>query len=447
MREFEFEGTPVIHYAGSGKAIFRDGSEAVVSVEVVQVTDGRIVVNCTMPPGSTELDRFDLSEVELPLEDGAFLRTQGSKTEEKVSMWVDDPFYQFRAGRVRIEYPDYRFEDVRSVQVAMANLPFSISLTSFPENIPPFDVAGLRVAFHQSEDYDVRAKRLKQVGGYEITGYMNITWSREDTVGPSQIERFLRECCTGLSLAVSTKVNWLYYTARNDKEEQLVTIHSAEPLLPFSSIPFSFPLWNEPVEVVKAWCNPSLERVIPRQKLVSRIDQYISACDTTTFGENKGLAVATLLDVLSYVYADEKGLAEIVPEALWRQHVLPHVQEALQLTMGVLVAEKDMLVTIGPEQQKALVNNLQGLFRSSFRQRLTAILKDLGIETNGAFRDEIVRTRDELVHCGHFRNETDNDWQAELRRLLWAARSILLRMVGYQGELPHYKTIEEINKW
>lgn len=143
-------------------------------------------------------------------------------------------------------------------------------------------------------------------------------------------------------------------------------------------------------------------------------------------------------------YAENRGIAELVPKKHWQNRIVPHLFGKLEKIVAGLKESGDKTASsFDKETMSTIREHLGGNYRSSFRQRLEHLLADLAIDVDDSVKIAVVSTRNSLVHNGRYKSLQQSDWENEYRRILWLSRLILFKLIGYDGQLPMRPTSGE----
>ena len=153
------------------------------------------------------------------------------------------------------------------------------------------------------------------------------------------------------------------------------------------------------------------------------VHAYCSTRQPGVFLELRSLDAATLLDFVCARHADINGRAAIV-EAGAFEAITPELTRRL----------KGALTELLPQAEGGQIDEMAGkvvaLNRRAFRRRLRELAGEYAVPMTASEIDEIVQSRNSLVHLAKF--ATDDHWR-EYSLLINALDKILLRMLGYEG--------------
>ena len=110
------------------------------------------------------------------------------------------------------------------------------------------------------------------------------------------------------------------------------------------------------------------DKALDRKTLKEMINYFINACDETSYLEARGLLASTLLDLIVLKYAGAKKAHNVVEKKEFGRQVLPALRNAIEAVR---------LPELTKELRKRAIDQLQGAYRRSFRQRLELLTKEL----------------------------------------------------------------------
>jgi hypothetical protein len=399
------------HFDGLGDVQLHDGATIPVFFDARQTEDGVAAIRCVSR--GPNLPHEGITRVTGTTADGGMFETSGDivvTTRQWVIRGMSSVFAYCGGFRVSFQPPE---APVSQTSFALANLLLSGLAGTHPAtvNVP---VGGWHLTIRPVEDYAERLGRLRATGGVTQTAWCDVVPTRGTTTR-ADVERFMSDLDLGLSLATGTEVRWLNY-ADSSFRSGFSYFRSARPR-PLADLTMAM-RWDTRLDGVL----PSWSAALRGQEgLEGHVEHLLEACASHTDTTTRGLAAATLLDVLANRHAAASGFSEIVPEDQWLA-MIPRVIAVLGELSGT-----------GVDTIDELARNVSGVYRRSFRKRLARLLADLEIPASGSLRNLIVVSRNSLVHEGRF--STQKPWD-EYRRLLWAARCCVLRLAGSRDPLP-----------
>lgn len=434
MKELDRYGSPLFSYQGMGEVVSNDGETASVYFEARQTVEGGIIIGCL----SQELLPIDdLQQVRGSTVERRIIETYGAITFAAMSGGSPGPQKLVVTCRGNSGIAVHRFFPpclgTQSIQFALVNFMFEAAI-HVPDEPLKIVVDDYVINISPVEDYVERCKQLRDSGGVLHTAWCVVERRDSQIVDPNTVRDFMSELLWPISLAIGSKVNWLFCVERDSyAKEPVLTRHQYALTRPWGETARRWRWSNDIVQLVLAWFDRDPNHYPPATELKRGIDHYLEAGAKGSYLETRGLSAATLLDTLAYGYTSAKKEELILPKTGWkviRPGIVAALLQGVEGLAGISDKDREKLVD-------QLTNNLSGLNRRSFRQRLETITGDFGIPMSEKLIKRVVDSRNMLVHRGSFEN-TDRGlkyWE-EYLSLLWTGRSVLLRMIGYDGLLP-----------
>jgi len=308
------------------------------------------------------------------------------------------------------------------IRFAMVNLLFGRFTTRIPSPVT-LDIGNWQVTIKPVEAYQELSASLRGASGFEHTAFIELRRDRGERQSLDDAVSFLSDLVPALRLWSGNKLDWLYGEGPDDDGSiPIERLHKHSIVGNFSNS-LSGRGWEINLEeFVKSYF--SGKQLLDRNTIRELIDYFADACATGPFLEVRALSLATLLDAFTLKLARSLGSHEVMPESEFKHEVLPTLDTAIEGT------------ALGKEVKQQLRNNVSGIFRTSFRRRFSLLSRHLKLDTDNAFRNRVLRTRDSLVHEGRFPDEDQGDLNTAFERLLWTDAAALWRICGHEGDLP-----------
>lgn len=330
----------------------------------------------------------------------------------------------------RLVNSSHEDEDVHSMQFDMLNFSFSQNTADGA----PFStqVGEYQLTFTPVPEYTERIKLLRSSGGIIQTAFCTVEDVNAEPIDAAQVEAVLSDLLLPLSLASSTTVSWTKQTAFS-QQGNLIQIDLSDSITKtFSNTAKSLRYGRSLPNVISGWTANEQTRQMRFARTRAYIRQYLEACARGPLLEARGLSAAILLDVMTNDFARTSRTADVVDEEVWLEHVYPNLTSALDSALQSL---PDGL-TVEQSDQSSRRSYLKYGYRRSFKQKLRRLLNELDITLSGSELQDLVDYRDSLVHNGVFKSEIGTGRLSEYSFLLWMGYVILLRMAGFDGNLP-----------
>ncbi len=363
-----------------------------------------------------------------------------------------------RRGMSKDGYTEARF--------LISNFLWHDSARDDPEPIN-LEVRGFRIVVSPVVDYQKIAQRLISGHGVEPTAQVciesplkrrgasndisklltNLIDAGRMVVGKRGIRREslplaeFRDCMDDLScvfrVITGNRVDWYYGEVTEESTGNVVErIHKYAESMAYSNTIRYRPIGSNRQSLIPkldiTTLAPTLFEETPnpvdRSALRVLINQFTNACDETSYMESRGLLASTLTELIVAKYSEAVSFSEYIEENEFKRDVLPELRQAVRGTC----LPQDVKDHIG--------NQIQGVFRNSFRSRLRRLAGDLGLPLDSQAIHRIVSTRDSLVHRGTYCSEPeDGGWHSDYQFITWVNLIAICRLLGYEGELPEYR--------
>ena len=298
------------------------------------------------------------------------------------------------------------------------------------------DMQGFRVTIDPTPDYLDTARRLGQLGGVEPTGYITIEFPEDDPQDPTMIMALLDKIICILRLISGNRVNWYYgdfsVSSQSTSAERFLKYSVPQP---YSSIVRLRPVGSDQVSAIPKLDILNLlhafitsERSCEESRnLKGIINKFVSSCDNSTIVEASGLQGYALIEVMAAKHAVERGGDPIVPEEHFVKDIFPNLRKALKGT------------TLEKDKRREIGENLRGAYRRFFRNRLTAMAKEIECDDLEPHIRNIIDHRNSLVHQGSYGEDLDDEEIIQRYALsVWSNFVLLCRTIGYKGALPEF---------
>lgn len=381
-----FGGTmsEVFAFHGSGKVSFGEGESRSATLHLTQFEDGTITITCERMSAA-----FPITEpvaVAGEIAEGGRFKTTGevgvmpqvgeaARSERLVLICQQAVITHAMASACKPTHARF----------ALVNFPFGNEL-SHPGTYS-MGLGEYHVIIRPVEEYEPRRKQLGAAWKYSPahrithTAWMEMSAADGGALDMEAVLAFIGDALLVVSLAVGTNVNWMSYET-TDATGTLKTVLRNGYTRPFSDLCRNQRLQVDVEDLLVAWASRAADSPFKMEDLKPRIAQYLNACEPEEYLETSGLVSGTLLDVLTRSYAKAKAKSGL-----------------------------------------------------SFRQRLDLLNTNEDILEEADMRERIKETRNNLVHEGTFVAQAERDQQVEFLSILWACHSILVRMIGYAGNV------------
>lgn len=426
-------GIPAFRYQGSGEVTIIAESRAFpssVEFEIRQTAEGAIVAHCSgrddnlgiswqLGGRKTFVGSVSRPKGHIELEGELLVVHQVLSSEQSLDLQFLAPKAVYRRDISR---------PAASARFALVNFTFE-GQPAAPWAPISFDVNGLSLTISRIQPgYDERVKQISFQGGLAQTAWLEIRPLEGLPFSIEEVEKFVDRLLTPTSLALGTKVGWLYHEAFDRRGRLIQRVHHPPIIRGFSNTVVSYGWTSTVADVVLAWWDKVSTQDLDEGRFAVLVDHYHDAGARGTFMESKALSAATLLDVLASQHAVEAGSEYIIPDAEWKTVFERNVKAAVK----AVLADRP---NVTKDQCNEVADNITGAHRRSFRKRLRALLEKVQFggekKAKEALINDLITVRNVVVHEGRFHSAQRSDWTTEYHLLLAACRYILLKLAGH----------------
>ena len=305
-----------------------------------------------------------------------------------------------------------------------------------PEPIA-LEAGGMNVTVAPVGDYMEVADSIVAVRGIAPTAEVSIKTSDGSNRSLERYGDFMNDLVSLFRLLTGNRVDWYYGEAFEVGADRVVErFHKDAVTGPFSKTIRFCPLRSGMVSARPRLNFPALAKcflddgvkTLDRKNLKEMINYFTNACDESSYLEARGLLASTLLDLIVFKYANARKAHNVVEKKEFGRQVLPILRSAIEAVR---------LPELTGELRKRAIDELQGAYRRSFRQRLEFLTKELNLPLDANARGRAVKIRNKLVHEGTYLTENEGDeWYSQYKFMIWVDLVALCRLTGYEGDLP-----------
>jgi len=272
-------------------------------------------------------------------------------------------------------------------------------------------------------NYDEAVANLRAIQSIEPTCEISLELSGHDIQWAKDVADNL---CTILSLAKGTKIVWIYLDGYDAEGIKRLTLHKYAIARPYSGASASVVDSIHPSDVKELIENgyQRFTQLKGEYRLGNVIDSYLESKRPHSYLESRGLAAIQSMELLAGQYAEKHNLVYVIDRNKFSDklsEIGSAVSEALQEAFG----EDSANSLCGEDNEKLMILN-----RRTLRQVLKRLFQDFGIEVSRQKLNELIETRNALVHRGSFNT---NDRVKEFYRIISIMDTLLLKMLGYEG--------------
>ena len=426
-------GKILASYRGSGQLHFARGAPLRCRFHAVQLSDGRIVVNCSgrgvgrwyrrFDERMEAVDRLDGQSAEgAPVTISGLLST-GLSLRKRRAPSRDTWNLTCLANELDVAYADSGTP--RSVNFGIVNFEYlgnswrltatGRSLETLSLSLPVGEQSIQKIADDEAVLAATKAQR-----GIDVTCYATIPLG--DGVSLQDAVEAISDVCGLLSFAQGTKINWLYYEQLDGEARKVSLAHRDRVTKPFSPTPLIHP--REPDDTARF-----VEQCFHTYRQDSTFDLgrlsdgYIDARGQG-FLESKALVACALLDFLVGRYRGTSRAHTTLPKAVFKEL-------AAELTLTAQGFQPRLSDPLHRARLTDICSRLGELNRPPLRITLEDFCESLSLNMPSQEIARVVGIRNSLIHRVRFLDDAENS--AQYFQLLNFLDRILLKILGYDG--------------
>ena len=442
-------GIPLVSYEGVGSVRVEEDSTRLDIrgyFEASHLPSGRVAV------GFVPTGRIHRSEIEPRTDPNCELSFEGRDLDYWTLKTVDQTFFSrlewlflstlphpitlhFSAQCVEAKRRGASETGYKKAHFLVSNLLWLYNSVGGPDAIH-LEVQGFNVIVAPVDNYSEVAERLRSMNGVEPTARVSIETS-SDELHPLEVYRnFLDNLLYVFRLVTGNQVNWYYGEGFNDQPGSPVErVHKHAATSPYSNTIGFRPLKSGMQSMAPKLRLEALARAffndsghdLDMAVLKAMIDQFINACDETSFLESRGLLATTLTELIASRYASTKNASEFIPRSKFRKEMSPKLKEAIMNT------------ALPEEVKDHVLAHLLGAYRNTFHTKLQSLNDCLNLGLDCSQIARTVRVRNSLVHEGTYDSAfEDGGWFNDYQLTTWLNFIALCRLLGYDGDLPEF---------
>jgi len=327
------------------------------------------------------------------------------------------------ADELDLAYPESRLP--RSVKFGILNFEYLGNTWRLTATGRSFDTLSLslpvgELSIQKIADYEGVLAATKAQRGIDVTCHAMIPLG--DGVSLQDAVETVSNMCGLLSLARGTKINWVYYEQLDEEAHRVSVAHRDMPTKPFSPTPLIHPREPDDTAEFLQQCFQTY-REDTTFDLGRLSDGYVDA-KGQGFLESKGLVACALLDFLVGRYRTASGAHTMLPKAVFKK-------VAAELTRTIEAFQPHVSDALHRTRLREISSRLGELNRPPLRITLQEFCHSLGLKVRSQEIDEVVHTRNSLVHRAQFKDASTG--AREYLKLVNTIDRLLLKILGYKG--------------
>ena len=293
------------------------------------------------------------------------------------------------------------------------------------------------VTISACDEYLEAANSVKAVHGIAATAEALVQTSDASKLTLDQYNDFMDDLVSVFRLATGNKIDWFFAEGLDSGTGRTVErFHKDAITGPFSNT-FRFrgfpsgtisidPMLN--LETLAVSFFDANNEILDRSTLKKLINYFVNACDETSYLEARGLLASTLLDLIVLKYTKKNKAHNVIKKKDFKKQIWPLLKKGLK---NVKFPEPSN------ELRERAREQLQNVFRKSFRTRLDLLAGGLNLPSDSETLNRAVKIRNKLVHHGtYFSDDRFGTWYNQYKTMIWINLVALCRLTGYKEDLP-----------
>lgn len=426
-------GKILASYRGSGQLHFARGAPLRCRFHVVQLSDGRIVVNCSGRGVGRGYRRFDerikaVDRLDGQSAEGACVTISGLfftglSLRERRAPSRDTWNLTCLADELHVAYAESG--PPTSLKFGIVNFEYfantwRLTATGGSRDILSLSLPVGELSIQKIADYEAVLAATKAQRGIDVTCYATIPLG--DSVSLQDAVEAVSDVCGLLSFARGTKINWLYYEQLDEEARKVSLAHQNRVTKPFSPTPLIDR--REPDDTARfvEQCFQTYQQDTTFD--LARLSQAYVDAKGQGFLETRALVACALLDFLVGRYLNTTGAHTMLPKAVFRKL-------AAELTRTIEAFQPPVSEALNRARLTDICSGLGELNRPPLRVTLEEFCQSLSLNMPSQEIARVVGIRNSLVHRARFLDDAENS--AQYFQLLNFLDRILLKILGYDG--------------
>lgn len=420
-------------YRGRGRLQFAQGDTLRCAFRAVQLSDGRIVVNCSgrgVGRGYRLFDERMEAVVRLDGEssDGALVGISGlfatnASVRQRLAPSRDTWNLTCIAHELDVTYPGSG--PPTSLKFGIVNFEYlgntwRLTPTGQNRDVLTLSLPVGELRIEKDADYEGVLAAAKAQRGADVTCHAIVPLGHGASL--QNAVEIVSDVCGLLSFARGTKINWIYYEQLGTERGKASVAHRYTVTKPFSPTPLIDPHHPDDTVQFVSQCFRTYRQDTTFD--LSRLsDAYVDA-KGQGFVESKALVACALLDFLVGRYANKAGARTMIPTALFKEL-------AAELRRAVEAFQTRVSDPLHRTRLTYICSRLGELNRPPLRITLKEFCQSLGLNISSQEIAQVVDTRNSLVHRARFKGTPGGS--EEYWKLMNLIDRLLLKILRFEG--------------
>ena len=315
------------------------------------------------------------------------------------------------------------------------------------------DIKGVKeLIIKKNDNYGDALNFLRCSKGIRVT--CNVKVKIDNKTEMKDLEEIICDLCDVMSIALGTRVQWIYYFACNLEGKIVSWNHLPKITKPcyFTEIIYHRDLKNFLESSYEALAEKSNLLRYGEEAAKPLINAYLDAKAENDYLEGRGIKLAVVTEMLkNSLLESEPELEYIINEDDFKE-LQPTLKTAFK---GVFKQSTD------PNSRCKFYNNIEGINRTPFKEILHRLCKKINLQVTDDYLQSVVDSRNKLIHEGKFLCESDSkkkkytnikeytqfkDPEHEYYFLMNFVDQCFLKLLHYKGHYYKWKSVHEIKR-
>jgi hypothetical protein len=353
-------------------------------------------------------------------------------------------------------------EDIHFVIFGITNFMFSSSALIL-------DIDGKRLEITKVNRYKDALNFVKTCRGICVTCEVKVEINKE--VNIENAKTIVTDLCDIMSIALGTRVQWIYYYACNLEGKNISWYHESRVAKPY------FP--NKIIDcndrkIITSFIESSYTALANKSNMLRScegtakplINAYLDAKAENDYLEGRGIKLVVVMEMLKDSLLSSKSITQsIIKEDCFsskKSAIKSALNEAIEQSVNQENEEKSESerVKIKEEIKNKMFAKISELNRISFKEILRNLCDDINLQITPDDLQSIVDSRNKLIHEGKFLCQSDNaknkykdiekypQFKDPIHEYFFLVNFIdkcFLKMLCYKGFYLNWRNIDEIN--
>jgi hypothetical protein len=425
----------IYKYSGTGKLSFEDGQEFDCEFVVFQMKNGEILFHAKHCRSKIQLfsspenGRYHVNFVgltdknyKISGENGLITNIESINSEISVTCSFDTLDVQILENKNK-----------REVHFGITNFEFTGNECN--GKILTLDLKGsTRISIITLEAYEKIMKRIKAFKSIDVTSEVIFNLYEEKFENAIEI---LDDLLYVMSIARGTKIQWIYYEIRDDKENFISRVHSSRVTKVYSSYNLIDPKDTNSTKAFLENAKPVFDEKNELVKLMRElIDSHLDSLIPGIYLETKGVNLGVTMEMLKEIFIRITEKDGTNKEHILTDEKFEELKRSIRRCIKLMVKEKEKRILI--------YENLEAINRIPFKALILDFYKEINFEVSGDQIQFFIKCRNKLVHTGNFycryaapeikeRYPQLKDELSEYLFLVNFINKLLLKSYGYRG--------------